>query len=216
MNSSLLTTIHIISVNLFVLIYLIKTILLFSSINKLEKFIGMTRILEMLISTIFLITGIWLLFIAGAIKTLFIIKFILVFASIPVAIIGFRRRNKLMAVLSLLMTVSAYGLSEAARKKTYMASKVEVSGNADEAAKLGIKTYIANCAMCHGKDGRKMYRDSYDLSASSLDQASIELLVREGSKVKRSMGQTSMPAFAGTLSDEEISAVSSYVLTLRK
>jgi len=209
MSSTLLATIHMVSVQLFVLIYVIKTILLFSNVGMLEKFTRATKVVEMIISTLFLVTGIWLLFILGAIKMLLIIKFILVFLSIPVAMRAFKRQNKMMAIVALLLIFGAYGLSEAAKNKPFIPSKVEVNGNADDAAKLGIKTYIANCAMCHGKDGMKMYRDAKDLTVSGLDQASIEMLVREGSKGK-------MPAFKETLSEEEIIAVSAYVQTLRK
>jgi len=211
MSSSLLATTHLIAVNLFVLLYLIKTILLFSNVAMLDKFIRATRVIEMIISTLFLVTGIWLLFILGAIKMLLIVKFILVFVSIPISVMGFKRRNKLLALLSLLLIVGAYGLSEAAKKKPFIPTRVEVNGNADDTAKLGIKTYIANCAMCHGKDGKKMYRDAKDLSISSLDQASIETMVREGFKGEHGI----MPAFSGTLSEEEIVAVSAYVQTLR-
>lgn len=208
MSSSLLATTHLIAVNLFLLIYLVKTILLFSNTAMLQKFVRATRVLEMIISTLFLVSGIWLLFILGAIKVLLIVKLVFVFASIPISVIGFRRQNKALALLSLLLIIGAYGLSEVAKNKPFMPAKVEVNGNADDAAKLGIKTYIANCAMCHGKDGKKMYRDAKDLSASALDEASTEVMVREGSKGK-------MPAFTGVLSEEEIIAVSGYVQTLR-
>ncbi len=209
MSSTLLVSIHLVSVQLFLLLYIIKTILLFSNKGMLTKFTGATKWLEMIVSTLFLITGIWLLFILGAIKMLLIVKFVLVFISIPVSVIAFKRHNKLLAVLSLLLIVGAYGLSEAAKNKPFMPTKVEVNGNADEVAKTGIKTYIANCAMCHGKDGMKMYRDAKDLSISGLDQAKIEMMVREGSKGK-------MPAFEGTLSEVEIIAVSAYLQTIRK
>jgi mono/diheme cytochrome c family protein len=215
MSSSLLATIHLISVNIFLLLYVIKTFLLFTNKINLEKFTRATKIFEMIVSFTFLVTGIWLLFILGATKVLLVIKFILVFASIPISVIAFKRQNKMMAVLSLLLIVGAYGMSEAAKKKTFIPLKVEVNGNADDVAKLGIKTYIANCAMCHGKDGKKMYREATDLSSSALDQASIELVVREGSTGTLKRGQVRMPAFAGVLSDEEIIAVSAYVQTLR-
>src|SRR6188768_643919 len=201
MSSSLLATIHLISVNIFLLLYLIKTILLFTSTTNLDKFTRVTKIFEMIVSVTFLLTGLWLLFILGAVKMLMIIKFILVFASIPIAVMGFKRRNKIMAVTSLLLIIGAYGMSEAAKKKPFIAAKVEVNGNADEIAKLGIKTYVANCAMCHGKDGKKMYREATDLSISGLDQASIELVVREGTTVTLKRGQVKMPAFGGTLSE---------------
>jgi mono/diheme cytochrome c family protein len=216
MSSSVLATIHLISVNIFLLLYIIKTILLFSSPANLDKFTRATKVLEMIISFSFLVTGLWLLFILGAVKMLMIIKFIFVFASIPISVIAFKRRKKMMAVLSLLLIVGAYGMSEAAKKKPFIPSKVEVNGNADDLAKLGIKTYVANCAMCHGKDGKKMYRDATDLSTSAIDQASAELIIREGSSSTLKRGQVKMPAFAGTLTDDEIIAVSVYIQTLRK
>jgi cytochrome c553 len=212
MSSSLLATIHLISVNLFLILYLVKTVLLFSSEQMLEKFIRATKVLEMIVSTVFLITGAWLLFILGAVKTLMIVKFILVFISIPIAVVGFKRRKKVLAVLALLLIVGAYGLSEAGKKKPFIPTKVEVGGNADETAKLGIKTYVANCAMCHGKDGKKMYRESKDLSISTVDQATVEMMVRDGFKGTNGV----MPAFGSTLSAAEITAVSTYIQTLRK
>ena len=211
MNSSAIATTHLIAVNIFLLLYLVKTVLLFANVSMLEKFTRATRVIEMIISTIFLITGIWLLFILGAIKVLLIIKLVMVFASIPVAVIGFKRQNKILAVLSLLLIVGAYGISEAAKKKPFIPTQVEVNGNADDAAKLGIKTYIGNCAMCHGKDGKKMYRGAKDLSVSGLDAATVAIMVKDGVK-----GETGvMPAFSGTLSEEEITAVSNYVVSLR-
>jgi len=215
MSSSLLATIHLISVNIFLLLYVIKTFLLFTNTTNLEKFIKATKVFEMIVSFAFLVTGIWLLFILGATKVLLVIKFILVFASIPISVIAFKRRNKMLAVLSLLLIVGAYGMSEAAKKKTFIPLKVEVSGNADDITKLGIKTYVANCAMCHGKDGKKMYREATDLSTSALNQESAEIIVREGTTVALKRGQVKMPAFAGVLSDEEIIAVSAYIQTLR-
>lgn len=215
MSSTTLAIIHLISVNIFLLLYVIKTSLLFFNPKSLDKFIRATRVIEMIISFTFLVTGLWLLFILGAVKMLMIVKFIMVFASIPIAVVAFKRRKKGMAALALLLIFGAYGMSEAAKKKPFIPSKVEVSGNADDVAKLGIKTYVANCAMCHGKDGKKMYRGAPDLSVSGLDQASIELFVREGTAAALKQGSVKMPAFSGTLSDEEIIAVSAYVQTLR-
>jgi mono/diheme cytochrome c family protein len=75
---------------------------------------------------------------------------------------------------------------------------------------------MANCAMCHGEKGDKKYRDATDLVASSLNQEGIELIVREGTTRDLKRGQVRMPGFAGTLTDEEITAVSAYVQSLRK
>jgi mono/diheme cytochrome c family protein len=207
MNSSQLSTIHIIVVTLFLLIYLVKTILIFTNQNALQKFVKATRVLEMVVSTLFLITGIWLFVILKAIKVLHIIKLVLIFISIPLAITGYKRMNKALALISFLFIIAAYGLAEAAKNKPFIPIKVIVEGNADE-SQLGVKTFAANCSMCHGMDGKKMYRDAADLSLSYADPVRIDTLIRNGSKGK-------MPAFNTTLSNEEINAAASYIQNLR-
>ena len=57
--------------------------------------------------------------------------------------------------------------------------------------------------------GSAAYAEAIDLSTSGLDDASIAIKVREGSKGK-------MPAYAGVLSEDEIRAVSAYVMTLKR
>lgn len=208
MNSTLLATTHLVVVNLFILIYLIKTILLFANNTAFEKFTKATRIIEIIISTLFLVTGIWLFVILGAIKILQIIKLAGILVLIPLSVIGFKKKNKGLALLSFILLVGVYGLAEMAKGKPFIPNKVIVEGNAAGVSDSGIKTFVANCAMCHGLDGKKGYRDAADLSSSTLSGTLITQLVKEGSKGK-------MPAFTGTLSDEEISAVSSYVVTLR-
>src|SRR5690349_6025565 len=126
MNSSLLVTIHLVVVNLFLLIYLVKTILIFSNQNALVKFTKATKVAEMIISFTFLVTGVWLFSIVGAIKTLHIVKLILVVVSIPLAVIGFKRMNKGLALVSFILIVSAYGMAEMSKKKTFIPKEVTV------------------------------------------------------------------------------------------
>jgi mono/diheme cytochrome c family protein len=209
MNSTLLAQVHLVVVQLFLLIYVVKIVLLFANKEALLKFTRATRLLEMVVSTVFLVTGIWLFITLGAIKTLQVVKLVLVFASIPIAVIGFKKMNKVMALVSFLFIVGAYGLAEAGRSRPYIPNKVIVEGNADERTKLGATTYIANCAMCHGQDGKKYYREATDLSLSGASNERIDTLIRRGSKGR-------MPAFEGTLTDEQISATADYIVTLRQ
>jgi uncharacterized membrane protein SirB2 len=208
MNSSVLATIHVVVVNIFLLIYLVKTILIFTNASALEKFTKSTKVIEMIVSTLFLVTGIWLYAILGAIKFLHIIKLALVVVSIPLAVIGFKKKNKALALLSFVLILGVYAFAEMAKGKPYLPAKVVVNGNADESSITGIKTYTSNCAMCHGLDGKKKYRDALDLSESKADASRILMLIKDGSKGK-------MPSFSGTLSEEEVNAVSNYVITLR-
>jgi cytochrome c553 len=187
----------------------VKIILLFSNASALEKFTKMIRIPEMIISILFLTTGVWLFVILGAIKLFHIIKLACIIISIPLAVVGFKKQKKSVALLSFILIVGAYGLAEMAKNKPFIPNKVVMNNSGSVNAELGIKTFAANCAMCHGLDGKKSYRDAADLSVSTLDPSLISSIVRDGSKGK-------MPAFQGTLSDEEIAVVSSYILALRK
>lgn len=103
--------IHKISVILFLLIYFIKTILLIS--NKEDLLAKLTKTLkvpEMIVSALFLLTGIYLLTQIPEIKPLMIVKVGLVFLSIPIAIVGFKKKNKILGALSLLMITASYGV----------------------------------------------------------------------------------------------------------
>ncbi len=208
MDSNLLARIHGISVMLFLLTYVIKTILLFTSKSMLEKYSKVTKVPEMIISTLFLVTGIWLFIILGGIKTLHIIKLVLVFLSIPLAMIGFKKQNKGLALLSMLLIVGAYGLSEASRNKPFLPANVQIGGSETSENSLGAKVYFENCAFCHGTDGKKMYRNAKDLTMSRISSEDLLIMVRDGSKGK-------MPGYSVTISDENIAAVSKFVEGLR-
>ncbi|MBP6532810.1 MAG: SirB2 family protein [Bacteroidia bacterium] len=208
MDSNLLARIHGISVMLFLLTYVIKTILLFTSKDMLANYSKKTKVPEMIISTLFLVTGIWLFVIVGGIKTLYIIKLVFVFLSIPIAIVAFKKQNKGLALLSLVLIVGAYGMAEAGKNKPFIPAKVALSGNATAENSTGAKLYFENCAFCHGADGKKLYRGAKDLTISPFAYDDIVQMVREGSKGK-------MPGYTVTLSDDEIAAVSKFVQNLK-
>jgi len=195
---------HILSVVLFLLIYLIKTVLLVSNKNEnLTKFSKMVKVPEMIISFLFLGTGIYLMTQVPEIKSLLIIKICIVFASIPVAIIGFKKSNKLMAVLSLLMIIAAYGLAEMSKKQ-----KSKSEGNIVAMDVDGKKIFEASCALCHGADGKLGLMGSPDLTISAMDiNARLEIIKN---------GKGNMTPFAEKLTDEQINAVAVYVETLKK
>ena len=80
---------HLISVILFLLIYLIKTSLLLANKEEgLTKFTKSIKVPEMIVSTLFLLTGIYMLTQIPIINTLLIVKICIVFISIPVAVVG--------------------------------------------------------------------------------------------------------------------------------
>ena len=209
MDSTLLVRIHSISVMLFLLTYLIKTILLFTSKPMLAKYSKVTKVPEMIISVLFLVTGIWLFVMLGGIKVLHIIKLVLVLTSIPLAVIGFKKMKYGLALISLLMIIGAYGLAEASKNKPFIKANVEMKTNEGDAQYAqGAMVFYQNCAFCHGTDGKKMYRGAKDLTLSYLRYDDDLQFIHVGSKGK-------MPGYSGFLSEEEIAAVSNFVQSLK-
>jgi len=192
---------HYLVVTLFLLIYVVKTILLLSNKNDLlAAFTKKTRVFEMIVSALFLITGIYLttqLPFQGKFDYLFWIKIGMVLCSIPIAIVGFKKGNKILAALSLLLITGSYGLGEVYKKKKNIPKEAAtgIAGND------GKSLYEAKCGMCHGNDGKLGLAGAKDLTASQLDEAGIKHVILNG--------QNSMQAVAA--SDEEASAIATYV-----
>ncbi|MGQ0828106.1 MAG: c-type cytochrome [Bacteroidota bacterium] len=193
---------HLVSVNLFILIYLVKTILLLANKNEiLTKFTKSVKVPEMIISTLFLLTGIYMLTQIPEIKSMMVIKIVAVFVSIPLAVIGFKKGNKALAVIAFLLIVGAYGMAEMSKKqKSPAVEAVVVSTD-------GHELYIANCARCHGDDGKLGLMDSKDLTLSVMDLQQKMEIIKNGKGV--------MTPFAGQLSDEQIKTVAEYTETLK-
>lgn len=80
----------------------------------------------------------------------------------------------------------------------------------------------ANCAQCHGKDGSANTKMGKQLNARDLTDAKVQASfsdakatesIKEGVKEG---GKTTMKAFGGKLTDDEIKALVAYVRTLKK
>ncbi len=194
---------HLLTVVLFLLIYLIKTVLLLSNNNeKLAKVTKVIKVPEMIISTLFLVTGIYMLTQLPEIKTFLIIKIVMVFISIPIAIIGFKKSNKALATLSLLLIIGAYGMAEMSKKQksTALESLSETSIN-------GKEIFDISCSPCHGDDGKLGLMGAPDLSVTTFNlKACVEIIKN---------GKGTMTPFDGALNDEQINSVAEYIETLK-
>jgi len=192
---------HYLVVTLFLLIYLIKTILLLSNRNDLlATFTKKVKVFEMIVSSLFLVTGIYLstqLPLGNKYDYLFYIKIAMVLAAIPIAIIGFKRSNKILAALSLLLITGSFGIAEAytKRKSTPKDSGVQI------AATDGKAQYEKNCASCHGTDGKLGLSGAMDLTITKLDVKSISEIILKG--------RGAMLPIAVT--EEEAKSISDYV-----
>lgn len=187
---------HYLVVILFLLIYVVKTVLLLSDKTELlAKFTKKVKVPEMIISFLFLATGIYLMTTLPKIHYLMWVKLALVFASIPIAVIGFKRGNKVMAALSLVMITASFGIAEIAHKKKMKAD------NSNIAVTDGKALYENNCKLCHGDDGKLGAMGAKDLTATAFDANGIKNVILHG--------QGSMASVPVT--DEQAGAIADYV-----
>ncbi len=169
---------HYLVVVLFLLIYVIKTVLLLSDKKDLlTTFSKKVKVTEIVISFLFLLTGIFLLTqlsFNGKYDYLLWVKIAMVFASIPIAVIGFRKHNKLLAALSLLMITGSFGLGEVYHKRRGVAKESIAGDNSGKAL------YEANCKLCHGDDGKLGAAGAKDLTATIMDLTGIKEIIIHG------------------------------------
>lgn len=197
---------HKATVIIFVAIYVIKLFGLLANMQSVKALFAKKglRIFEMVISTLFLVTGVYMFInMAPELRSsLLWIKVLLVLAIIPVAIVGFKKENKALATLSVVGLLACYGLAEMHKKRPAVAAttKTATSG-ADLFAS-------ANCATCHGSEGNAMNYGAKDLSKSTLTDAEVEDRILNG--------KNTMPGYKKQLSAEQVKTLVDYVKTLRK
>jgi uncharacterized membrane protein SirB2 len=214
MFSNILLT-HKIVVTLYLLFTLVKVgMLLFAKRENTTKFRKKTMFIEITLSVLFLFSGLYLAFNSGAVRegNWFWGKVVLIIAVIPIGIIAFRKFNKALGILALLILIYIYGISETKSltfKTTYniTPSGTNTTGTTAEAA-YGGQVYQTACIACHGSDGKLGLSGAFDLTKTNLNQDQTVEVITNGRK--------NMPAFKNMLTADQIDAVSTYVLTLKK
>ncbi len=199
---------HKLFVLLFLLHYVVKLVLLILNRNELlAKYSKITKVPEMILSFGFLATGIGMLVGGAALSTLLTVKVICVVASIPLAIIGFKKGNKILAFVAVFLIVMSYGLAEM-NKKAKTGAKVDTSAIEDPII-AGKLIYTNKCAQCHGQIGNGGISGAKDLSLSKLTDTEQRLFIRSG--------KNAMPGFKeDVLTDADLNAVVQYVATLKQ
>jgi len=197
---------HKLVVILFLLHYLVKTVLLL--LNKKEalaKYSKPTKVPEMIISSLFLITGVTMIMMGADVNNLLLIKIVLVLSSIPLAIIGFKREKKALAVLAVLFIVSSYGLAEMSRAKKGKQT-VDTTDVSAEPIAVGKKVYTELCTACHGAAGDAMLAGAKNLKISTMNHEEVIAIIRDG--------KNNMAAYKN-LTPEQLEGVALYVESLR-
>jgi mono/diheme cytochrome c family protein len=194
---------HKLVVTLFLLHYLIKfALLMLNKKEALATYSKKTKVVEMIISVLFLATGIYLASNSGNIGSWFWAKIIAIAVSIPVAVVAYKREHKGLALMAMMLIIYAYGVSET--KAPFMKKeKMKVAeGPAD-----GKSVYEMKCMSCHGADGRLGLSGAKDLTVSTLTHDEKKEIILNG--------KNGMMAFKDQLSDDQVEAVITYISELR-
>lgn len=210
-----ISLIHVASASLFLLDYVIKTILLLSGSTSLEKYKKVTKVPSMIISTLFLVSGIYMIAQIGManIGGWFHLKVTLVIVGIVLGVIGFKKNNKAMAVISTILFLYVYGLSETKDIKLGIGKPSMAEVVTDTAAANydilvhGKAIYINNCMRCHGEDGKAGINGATDLTGSLCENRGLIGIIKHGRNL--------MPAYKDQLTEQEILAVAEYVKSIR-
>lgn len=195
------------------MLYLAKVYLLCT--NKpaaLEKLRSKTKIADMVLGSLILITGIYLTTIQPVIENYLIVKIVLVLLSIPIGIMAMKKSSKPLAVVSLLIYFYAFAVAKqdslTLQKQKFVipaaVAESEVTRTVDE----GKIIFEAKCVLCHGPDGTLMLNGAKDLSVSKLSSVEILEIVSKGKGL--------MPAFSEELDGKQLKALTIYVEGLRK
>jgi uncharacterized membrane protein SirB2 len=208
-------------VTLYLVLLLIKTVLLLANKKEaLQKVRSKTRILEIVLGSLFIITGVWLSFLSAAANgAYFWVKIVAILAIVPLGIIAFKREQKVLGIFTLILFAYTYGISETKsltlqkNLPAYYAQAVpeksfDPSSSDYKLVKHGEYVYNKNCTSCHGKNGKGQWSGSNNLHNSGLTY--------QGTRGWIQNGQNKMPAYKGYLSEQEIKAVAKYVMQFKE
>ncbi|WP_226389596.1 c-type cytochrome [Penaeicola halotolerans] len=202
---------HVTVVLLFIVFMTFKTLLL--TLNRLEtlaKIRAKTKVIDMILGVLILVTGFYLLSLSGM-ETYLIAKIVLVFLSIPLGIVGLKREKKPLALLSVVLLLMAYGMAET-KSITMRPTPITVDVVAAEGEDLELAEakaiYAQACENCHGADGKKGLYKAAALGASTLSYDEKVTIITNGKGI--------MPKFGNQLSDQQIMSLVTYIETFEE
>lgn len=207
---------HLLLIVLFVISVLLKAILLLVNEERFDVYRKKIKVPEMVITMLFLATGV----IMGTMKGFgnlhffFHIKLTVIILAIPLAIIGFKKKNKALGLLSAMLFVITIGLAlkgGGTMKEVHIDRLTLKEADLDFYGKL---MYEANCSSCHGDGGAKQLGGAYDLTDPKSEYTAMQIgyIIMAGISED---GSLVMAPFA-TLDSTEVKAIAEYVVTLRK
>jgi len=206
---------HVTITAIFILLYLAKVYLLFTNKSvALDKLRSKTKIADMVLGSLIIITGGYLTAIVPTIETYLIVKIILVILSIPIGIIAMKKANKPLAAIALLIYFYVFAVAKqdslTLQKEKFVTPVAAAADSTAEVSsvEVGRMVYEVKCIVCHGPDGKLMLNGAKDLSVSKISSTEILEIVSKGKGL--------MPAFSEELDEKQLKAVTIYVEGLRK
>lgn len=225
---------HLAVVTIFILLFTVKLVLLLiNRREQLDVLRAKTKIVEMVLGSLILITGGFLLYNAAVKETWMFVKLGGFLLLIPMAIVGLKKGNKALVVVSWLGFIYFYGVSETKSLK-FKKDKIEtitpaapsdttseivdtvakaatndiLNANANAGLVQGKAIFEQVCAVCHGKDGALGAGGAANLAASKLTDEQKKNIILNGKGL--------MAAYKDQLSESDIDAVTAYINTLKK
>lgn len=190
--------------------------------ERLARLRQKTKVVEMILPTLFLATGIYLAIKSPYVtESWFIGKMILLVIAVVLGIFTFKKNNIALGVITLLIFVFMYGISET--KSLTMVNKLaktsavetptdnKLTPGSPSYNKLAHGAYLfkaKGCDACHGEMGDKGLAGAKNLQTSQLKDEEITTVIMNGKK--------NMSGYRKFLTDQEISALTEYVKSLRK
>ena len=226
---------HVLVVILFLILFIIKAFLLFTNKTQaLENIKSKTKVLDMILGTLIVVTGGYLIFQYDDIPTWLVIKVVLVFAAIPLAITGLKKLNKPLVALAVVIFVYVYGVAEsksvtmqkeapARMEAETQEPEVDPAAETNElptgenapaistemsetALNNARQIYNQQCVTCHGEDGQKGLAGATNLANSMQTLAERKAVILNG--------RGNMPAYKGTLTEQEAEEIGAYTQML--
>lgn len=199
---------HITSVSLFLIVYLVKAYYLLTDRKAgLHKWSKWTKVPEMVLSLLFLLTGIYLAVKMETLPFWFWVKITAVIASIPLAVVGVKKENKAAMSAAVLLLLYAFGVARS-RNLTFTEPAMEGVNTNPQSANYnvmehGAAIYEVECKRCHGSDGKLGLQGASNLATSNLSLEQRVMVI--------TMGRSVMPSYQNKLKPEEIQALAYYL-----
>jgi len=196
------------------LFFLVKAILLLSNQTvAFNNFRRKTKLVEMILPTLFIVIGIILIVKKQSVleDSYFIAKLVLVVVFTVLGIIGLRKSNKALTMIALLIGFYIFGISWT---KSLTLSKSKVSAVVPSSNKLspveaGQQIYVQlNCKSCHGENGNAQMAGAVNLQTSRKSDEYIKTVIMNG--------KIPMPAFKDQINANQLDDLVQYVKSLRK